>query len=368
MEANMKRLGRRLNPIKISPSERTRLETLARRPKTSQRMAMRAKIVLLAGQGLSNTEVADRVRCSMPTVGKWRERFRVERLDGLLDEPRPGAPRKVTDEVVEEVVTRTLETTPKGETHWSTRSLAKQLGLSKSAIGRIWRAFGLQPHRSDTWKLSPDPLLVDKLRDVVGLYLNPPDGAVVLCVDEKSQMQALERSQPLLPLRPGTPERRTHDYHRHGTSTLFAALNAATGETIHKCYRNHRHQEFLKFLRLIDREIPDEVEEVHIVMDNYGTHKAPAVMRWFARHPRYHMHFTPMYASWVNLVERLFGEVTTKAVRRGSFRSVAELERKVIEYLDARAENPKPFMWTKTADEILGRIRKSCQRISGTAH
>jgi transposase len=359
-------LGRPLKPLILTKDERQKLELIARRPKTSQRKAKRARIVLLAADNMTNSAIADELNVTRATVGKWRERFRIHRMEGLLDEPRPGTPRKVTDENVEEVITKTLETTPRGQTHWSTRSMAKEVGLSQPTIHRIWRAFGLQPHRSKTFKLSPDPQFVEKVRDIVGLYMNPPDNAIVLCLDEKSQIQALNRTQPILPLRPGVPERQSHDYERNGTTTLFAALNAHTGEVIRKCFRRHRAKELLKFLKLVDAELPDDGSEVHIIADNYSTHKAPAVRRWFARHPRYHLHFTPTYSSWLNLVERLFAEVTTKAIRRGSFRSVPALEKTIEEYLDARED--KPFIWRATADEILGKVARFCKRTSGSGH
>ena len=268
------------------------------------------------------------------------------------DDTRPGAPRKISDAKVEEAVTRTWETLPAAATHWSTRSLAQQVGLSQSAVARIWHAFGLQPHRTETFKVSTDPFFVEKVRDVVGLYVNPPDHALVLCVDEKSQVQALDRTQPILPLRPGLPEQRTHDYERNGTTSLFAALDIATGRVIGQCYRRHRHQEFLKFLEVIDSKIPSDLD-VHLVMDNYGTHKTPKVVRWFARHPHYRIHFTPTSASWINQVERWFAEITEKRIRRGSFDGVRSLEKAIHEYMDHNNQNPKPFVWTKDADLIL---------------
>jgi transposase len=355
-------LGRPLKSFVITAEEKAALERLARRPKSAQSAALRARIVLACAAGKNNVDVAASLKITRQMVGKWRERFIAERLEGLLDEPRSGAPRKITDEQVEEVVVRTLETTPRGQTHWSRASMAKESGLSDSTIGRVWQAFGLKPHLSETFKLSPDPLFVEKVRDIVGLYLSPPTNAVVLCVDEKSQMQALERTQPLLPLRPGWPEKRSHDYRRHGVTSLFAALDAHRGEVIHRTYRQHRHQEFLRFLDLIDERIPAGVQ-VHLVIDNYATHKTPRVKRWFSRHPRFHVHFTPTYASWINMVERLFGEVTDKAIRRGSFRSVRELEQAVSAYLQQR-EN-KPFVWTASADQILENVKRFCQRTSG---
>jgi transposase len=348
------RMGRPLKPLVLADDEREKLQLIACRPKTSQRMAMRARIVLAAATGASNNEVAKKVRCSTKSVCKWRERYRVAGLEGLLDEPRPGAPRRATDAKVEEVITKTLETTPRGQTHWSQRGMAKNVGLSQATIHRIWKTFGLQPHRAETFKLSPDPQFVDKVRDVVGLYMNPPEHAVVLCVDEKSQIQALNRTQPILPLRPGVPERQSHDYERNGTTTLFAALNAHSGEVMAKCYRRHRAKEYLQFLRLLNSELPEDGSEIHLIVDNYGTHKTPVVMRWFSRHPRFHVHFTPTYASWMNLVERLFAEVTERAIRRGSFNSVQALEAAIRDYFEAR--ETKPFIWRKTADDILAKV------------
>lgn len=349
-----RRMGRPLKPFILADDERDKLKLIARRPKTSQRMAMRARIVLGAAAGASNNEVAKQVGCSHKSVCKWRERYLVGGLEGLLDEPRPGAERRATDAKVEAVITKTLETTPRGETHWTQRGMAKEVGLSQTTIHRIWKTFGLQPHRSESFKLSPDPQFVEKVRDVVGLYMNPPEHAVVLCVDEKSQIQALNRTQPILPLRPGVPERQSHDYERNGTTTLFAALNAHTGEVVSKCYRRHRAKEYLDFLRQLNSELPEENTEIHLVVDNYATHKTPAVMRWFARHPRFHVHFTPTYASWMNLVERLFAEITARAIRRGSFNSVRALESAIRDYFNAR--EPKPFIWRKTADAILSKV------------
>jgi transposase len=358
-------MSRPLKPLVLTPEEREKLTLLARRPKTSQQMALRARIVLAAADGASNKDVATTVGAHERTVSKWRERFREHRLEGLFDEARPGAPRKISDEQVEEAITRTLETKPKGETHWSTRSLAQELGLSKSSVSRIWQTFGLQPHRSETFKLSPDPQFVEKVRDVVGLYMNPPEHAMVVCFDEKSQIQALERTQPLLPMRPGQPERRSHDYARHGTTTLFAALDVATGQVVHRCHQQHRQQEFLKFLRKLDGELPKDLD-VHLIMDNYATHKTPAVTAWFARHTRFHAHFIPTYSSWLNLAERFFAEITEKAIRRGSHTSVKELEAAINAYIEAR--EPKPFTWTATADAILQKLKRFCDRTSGTGH
>jgi len=359
----------RLSPLHVTDDERSQLQTWVRRPKSSQRLSLRARIVLAAADGFSNTDIADDFGITMPTVGKWRQRFLDDRLEGLADEPRPGTPRSLTDAQIEEVITRTLETKPVNATHWSTRSLAKKLGLSQTAISRIWRAFALQPHRADTFKLSADPFFIEKVRDVVGLYLNPPERAIVLCVDEKSQVQALDRTQPLLPMTPGQAERGTHDYTRHGTTSLFAALNVATGEVIGKCHRRHRQQEFVKFLDHIHATIPEvDGETIHIVMDNYGTHKTPRVKRWLARHSRFVIHFTPTSASWLNQVERFFAEITSKRIRRGVFRSVKALENAIEDYLANHNESPKPFTWTATAELILKRVEDHCKRTSNSGH
>ena len=359
--------GRPIQPLTLTADEREKLNLLARRPKTAQAMALRARIVLNCAGGMSNLDVAWKLHVTRSTVGKWRERFRLERLEGLLDEPRPGAPRHIGDDKIEEVVTRTLESMPENRTHWTTRAMAETIGLSQTAIVRIWHAFGLQPHRVENFKLSKDPQFVEKVRDVVGLYMHPPEHAVVLCVDEKSQVQALNRTQPILPLAPGVPARQSHDYERHGVTSLFAALNVATGETISACHRRHRHQEFLKFLNRIDASMPTDAE-IHLVMDNYGTHKVARVRNWFARHPRYHIHFTPTSASWLNLVERLFAEVTERCVRRGSHCAVRALETAMLQYLQQRNKNPKPFVWTADADLILGKVQRLCERISNSGH
>ena len=360
-------MGRPLALLTISDEERSELRGWARRPKTAQAMALRARIVLRCADEMSNQDVAEGLGVSRATVGKWRQRFVSMGLDGLVDTPRPGGPREITDEELESVIAKTLEEMPKSATHWSTRSMAEATGLSQSSISRIWRAFSLQPHRIDTFKLSNDPLFVSKVRDIVGLYLDPPDKALVLCVDEKSQMQALERTQPLLPLRPGLPACRTHDYVRHGTTTLFAALDAKTGEVIGKCYRRHRATEFLKFLRVIDASVPAKLD-VHLIVDNYNTHKTPAVKRWFARHPRFHAHYTPTYASWINLVESWFAVLSSRRVRRGSFRSTRQLEAVVREYIDSNNDSPTPFVWTKSADDILESLKRFCQRTHDSRH
>jgi transposase len=353
--------------MSVTDEQLAELRGWARRPKTAQAMALRARIILRCAEGWSNADVAEDLGVNPVTVGKWRRRFIELGLDGLVDAPRPGTPRTVSDEDVERVIAMTLEQTPKDATHWSTRSMAEATGLSQSTISRIWRAFCLQPHRVETFKLSNDPLFVSKVRDIVGLYLDPPEKALVLCVDEKSQMQALERTQPLLPLRPGIPARQTHDYRRHGTTTLFAALDAATGSVIGKCYRRHRSTEFIKFLRVIDESVPADLD-VHLILDNYGTHKTEAVRRWFARHPRFHVHYTPTYSSWINLVESWFSVLSNRRIRRGSFRSTRQLEAAVREYIDTHNGTPKPFVWTKTADEILETIKRYCKRTSDSGH
>ena len=332
-----------------------------------QALAFRARLILACAEGKKNGKVATAFHVTRPTVGKWRARFITGRLDGLLDEPRPGAPRQITDREVERVITKTLESIPKDATHWSTRSMAKASGLTQSAVSRIWRAFALQPHRTETFKLSKDPLFIEKVRDIVGLYLTPPDRALVLCVDEKSQIQALDRTQPLLPMRPGQVERRTHDYARHGTTSLFAALNVKTGKVIGECHRRHRALEFRKFLDRVEMAVPVDLD-VHLILDNYGTHKTPAIRRWFAKRPQYHLHFTPTGASWINLVERWFAAITEKQLRRGVYRSTRELESAIEQYLEIHNEQPKPFMWTKSADEILLTLAQFCKRISDSGH
>ena len=352
---------------RLSAGEREELERWVRRRNTAQALALRARIVLASAAGESDVAIAERLGTTRVTVGKWRRRFVAARCDGLLDEARPGAPRKIGDADVERVVTMTLESMPRDATHWSTRSMARASGLSPATVGRIWQAFALMPHRVETFKLSCDPLFVEKVRDIVGLYLHPPERAVVLCVDEKSQIQALDRSQPLLPLRPGLAERRTHDYKRHGTTSLFAALNVATGEVLGQCHRRHRAVEFRKFLRAIDKAVPAD-REVHVVLDNYGTHKTAMIHQWLARHPRFHLHFTPTSASWLNLVERWFALLTEKQIRRGTHRSTAQLEKAIADYLDIYNQDPKPFLWTKTADQILDTLKSYCKVISDAEH
>jgi transposase len=355
------RTGRPKRPLILTAEEEERLQALAHRARIQPALARRARVVLACGEGLDNKGVAKKLRCSLGMVGKWRARFLKARLEGLDDEPRPGAPRQISDVQVEQIVVRTLETTPRGQTHWSTRSLAQASGLSRMTISRIWRAFGLQPHRTETFKLSPDPLLIEKVRDIVGLYMNPPDHALVFCVDEKSQIQALDRTQPLLPMRPGQAERRTHDYKRHGTTSLFAALELKTSRVIGQLHRRHRSSEFRQFLDVIEASVPAGLD-AHLIMDNYGTHKTALIRNWFAKRPRFHLHFTPTYASWVNLVERWFAEITNQRIRRGVFRSVKELEAAIREYIGVHNENPKPFVWTKTADQILASIARFAQR------
>ena len=361
------RRGPGLQELKLTTPERERLLEWTRRHKSSQALALRSRIVLGAAAGQSNRDIAREQRVTAQTVGKWRSRFLQARLDGLLDEPRPGAPRTISDTVVEQVIAKTLHDKPANATHWSSRLMADASGLSQTAVVRIWRAFGLQPHRAETFKLSTDPLFIDKVRDIVGLYLNPPTKALVLCVDEKSQIQALDRTQPSLPMMPGLPERRTHDYERHGTTTLFAALDIATGEVIGQMHRRHRSSEFLKFLRTIDQSTPQQLD-VHLVMDNYGTHKTLAVRRWMARHPRFHVHFTPTSASWINQVERFFATLTQRQIRRGTHRSTIELERAIKGYLKLHNEDPAPFVWTKTADQILESLKRFCMRTSNSGH
>jgi transposase len=330
-------------------------------------VAQRARIVLKCAAGRANQVVARELGVSRLTVGRWRQRFVAHRLDGLLDEPRPGAPRKITDEHVERVVRWTLETAPRDATHWSTRAMARRSGLSQSAVSRIWRAFALYPHRVETFKLSKDPLFIEKVRDIVGLYLHPPDKALVLCVDEKAQIQALDRTQPVLPMRPGQVERRTHDYTRHGTTTLFAALNTKTGRVITEFHRRQRAREFRKFLQTVHAQVPATLE-VHLILDNSSTHKTPAIHRWLARHPRVHLHFTPTGSSWINLVERWFAALTEKQLRRGIQRSTRELETAIRRYVEITNGRATPFVWTKTADEILASVARFCQRISNSGH
>jgi len=361
------RTGRPIPPLTLTTEDRETLERWTRRPTTAQALAQRARMILGCAAGKTNTRVAHEVGVTKQTVGRWRVRFLADRVDGLLDEPRPGAPRTVTDAQIEALLTRTLETRPEDATHWSTRSMAQASGLSRSTVNRIWRAFALQPHRTETFKLSKDPLFIEKVRDIVGLYLNPPDRALVLCVDEKSQIQALDRTQPLLPMRPGQAERHTHDYIRHGTTSLFAALDAQTGKIIGQLHRRHRTIEFRTFLDTIDAEVPADLT-VHLILDNYGTHKTPLIHRWLARHPRFQLHFTPTSASWLNLVERWFALLSEKQIKRGAHVSTRALEAAITAYIALSNRSPKPFVWTKTADEILASVARFCHRMSGTGH
>jgi transposase/transcriptional regulator with XRE-family HTH domain len=351
----------------VEEADRAELLRWSRRASSAQSLALRSKIVLACAEGLDNKAVAARLGCAQATVGKWRARFVDAGLDGLLDEPRPGRTPTVTAEQVEDVIVTTLEASPRNATHWSRAKMAERTGLSKSTIGRIWKAFELKPHRADTFKLSNDPLCVEKVFDVVGLYLNPPEGAVVLCVDEKSQVQALARSQPAFPLMPGMPEKRTHDYVRHGVTSLFAAFNTADGTVISSLHRRHRTIEFKKFLTKIDDQVPDDLD-VHLVCDNYGTHKSPAIKKWLAAHPRFHMHHTPTYSSWLNQVERWFAYLTEDLLRRGDHRSVQALERDIRDWVTAWNDDPKPFVWQKTADQILQSLGRLIQRITGAGH
>lgn len=355
------RLGRPKVALMLTGDERVRLDSLAHRSRTAPHLARRARIVLACAEGHDNKVVAKRLRMSQTTVCKWRARFLRDRLDGLYDEPRPGAPRRISDEQIEQVIVRTLEETPDGATHWSIRDMAKASGLGRTSVNQIWRAFGLQPHRSETFKLSNDPLLIEKVRDIVGLYMNPPEHAVLFCVDEKSQIQALDRTQPLLPMRPGQVERRTHEYKRHGTTTLFAALNVKTSTVISQFHRRHRSVEFRQFLDAVDAAVPRNLD-VHLIMDNYGTHKTALIRNWLAKRPRFHVHFTPTYGSWLNLVERWFAELTNKQLRRGVHRSVRALETAIREFVDAHNADGKPFVWTKAADDILASIARFAQR------
>jgi transposase len=350
-------IGRPKAVLVVTEAERRELVRLTKRAGVNRALAFRARLVLACTGAASNTVVARRHRTSNATVGKWRSRFIERRLDGLYDEPRVGAPRTISDEAVEAVIVKTLETLPLGETHWSTRSMAAKAGMSHAMIGRIWRTFGLKPHISRSFKLSPDPQLVEKIRDVVGLYLNPPHNAVVFSFDEKSQIQALERAQPILPMDIGQPERRTHNYLRNGTLDLFAAINIATGKVLARCKKQHRAQDFVAFLGEIEGSVEPK-REIHVILDNLSAHRAPAVHRWQLRHPRVHFHFTPTYASWLNLVERFFGLLTEKALKRGSHTSIPQLREAILAYVATHNEHGKPFRWMKTADEILDKLRR----------
>jgi len=353
--------------IVLTDAERAELEGWARRRSSAAGLALRSRIVLAAADGESNSDMAARMGISRTTVQRWRNRFVEQRCDGLLDEPRPGRPRVVDDARIEALITATLETTPADATHWSTRSMASHLGLSQSMVSRVWRAFGLAPHKQDSWKLSKDPLFVAKVRDIVGLYLDPPERALVLCVDEKTQIQALNRTQPVFPMLPGTPARASHDYVRYGTSSLYAALDLATGKIIGSLHARHRSQEFLAFLKKIDYEVPADLD-CHVILDNASTHKTPAVKRWLTTHPRFVLHFTPTSSSWLNLVERWFAELTNKKLRRGTHTSVRQLNTEIRAWIDTWNDNPRPYVWTKTADQILASIGNYCTRINDSRH
>jgi transposase len=353
--------------IVLTADERRELEGWARRRNSAAGLALRSRIVLAAADGETNSEMAVRMGISRSTVKRWRHRFVEAGCDGLLDEPRPGRPRVVGDEQIEALITATLETTPPDATHWSTRSMAEHLGLSQSMVSRVWRAFGLAPHKQDSWKLSKDPLFVEKVRDIVGLYLDPPEKAMVLCIDEKTQIQALNRTQPVFPMLPGTPARASHDYVRHGTSSLYAALDLASGKVIGSLHARHRSQEFLAFLKKIDAEVPADLD-CHVVLDNASTHKTPAVKRWLTTHPRFVLHFTPTSSSWLNLVERWFAELTTKKLRRGTHTSVRQLNTDIRAWIQTWNDNPRPYVWTKTADQILASIGNYCIRINDSGH
>ena len=358
-------VGRPVAAVVLSTGERSFLERQARRQRVARSLSDRCRIVLRCADGLANKAVAAELGVHEHTVGKWRRRFLKDRIDGLSDEPRSGRPRTIGDDRVAEVVRRTLGTKPADATHWSIRSMAGASGLSHTTVRRIRNAFGLQPHRSETFKLSGDPEFVDKVRDIIGLYLSPPDRALVLCVDEKSQIQALDRTQPVLPMMPGIPERRTHDYKRNGTTSLFAALDVATGFVIGKCYKRHRAREFLDFLKEIDTHVPKDLD-VHIVMDNSATHKTALVRSWLARRPRYHAHFTPTSASWINQVERWFAELTRKQLQRGVHASTRQLEADIRAFIEKHNRDPKPFKWTKSADDILASVKRFRHRVDRT--
>lgn len=361
------RRGRRLPELELSLEQRTALQGWTRRRKTAQALSLRARMVLRASEGLTATAIAAELQVCLQTVSKWWRRFEEQGLDGLLDEPRPGQPRKLSDTQIEQVIVRTLESKPPAATHWSTRTMAQATGINQTAISRIWRAFSLAPHRSETFKLSKDPLFIDKVRDIVGLYMNPPDRALVLCVDEKSQIQALDRTAPLLPMGPGQIERRTHDYTRHGTTSLFAALDTRTGKIIGQNQQRHRSVEFRNFLDTIEKNVPEELD-VHLIMDNYGTHKTKLIQNWLAKRPRFHVHFTPTSASWLNLVERWFALLTERQLRRGVHRSTKELKAAINHFIEHHNRQPKPFIWHKTADQILDSVARFCKRINDSGH
>jgi len=358
-------MGRPIAPVVLSVDERAYLERQVRRHRAARSLSERCRVILRCADGVPSKSVARELGVHEHTVGKWRRRFLKDRIEGLLDEARPGKPRTIDDDQVAAVIERTLRSTPKDATHWSIRSMATETGVSHTTIRRIWNAFGLQPHRSETFKLSNDPLFVDKVRDIVGLYLSPPNRALVLSVDEKSQIQALDREQPVLPMMPGVPERRTHSYVRHGTTSLFAALDIASGFVIGKCYKRHRAAEFLDFLKQIDARVPEGLD-IHIIMDNYATHKTGKIKTWLARRPHYHVHFTPTSASWINQVERWFAELTRKQIRRGVHTSTKQLETDIRAFIERHNENPKPYRWTKSADEILASVKRFCQKTEKT--
>ena len=360
-------MGRPKTALVLSPEQRAQLESMASSRSLPAGLVTRVRIVLLSAAGKMNQQIARQLGLTNATVGKWRRRFVEQGVEGLHDELRSGRPRPISDERVAQLVRKTLETKPEGGTHWSVRQIAGQTRLSKSTVHRIWRAFGLEPHRQRHFKLSTDPFFVEKVRDIVGLYLNPPENAVVLCVDEKSQIQALERTQPMLPIGLGYVEGVTHDYRRHGTTTLFAALDTAKGTVLTRCRQRHRHQEYLDFLRQIDDNVPPDLD-VHVIVDNYATHKHPRVKRWLAARPRFHVHFTPTYASWLNQVEIWFNRITQRAIRRGTFRSVKELVTKIDQFVEHDNQNARPFVWTATADSIFAKVQRLCERISGTEH
>ncbi len=353
-------MPRPTSSIRLSDSEREKLELIASRPKSSQRDSLRARIILACAEGLKNNQVAARIGVCVQTVGKWRERFAADGMAGLADEPRSGAPRTISDKAVEDVLTKTLEGVPGHRTHWSRRTMAREMGIGQTTVGKIWRTFGVKPHVVRGFKLSKDPMFTEKVRDIVGLYLNPPDNAIVLSVDEKSQCQALERAQPVLPMDLGSPERQTHDYIRHGTTSLFAALEVATGKVTGQCHPKHRHQEFLRFLKHLDSCYPArEGEALHLIVDNYATHNTPAVRKWLLRHPRFNLHFTPTGASWLNQIERFFGLITSERIRRGSSASVKDLVAAIESYIENHNKNPKPFVWTATPEKIFNKITEA---------
>ena len=359
--------GRPKAPITLTDEERSQLESISRSRTLPHALVRRSQIVLLAAEGASNTAVADKLGLSMQTVCKWRQRYIRQGLVGLHDELRPGRPRSIADEKIAALIRKTLNTKPKDGTHWTIRSIAKEIRLSRPTVHRIWTAFALQPHRQRHFKLSTDPFFVEKVRDIVGLYLNPPDKAMVLCVDEKSQIQALDRTQPVLPMGLGYVEGVTHDYIRHGTTTLFAALDIATGQVLTRCKARHRHREYLQFLKAVDSNVPQDLD-IHLVVDNYSTHKHPKVKRWLAARPRYQVHYTPTYASWLNQVEIWFNLITQKAIRRGTFKNVKDLTNKINHFVQGYNKNTKPFLWTATADSILEKVKRLCQYISETRH